>query len=100
MYDFSRDARGAPGFECRHFWDERNENVFLSMKFINNYYFFSVHIVLGLITLFVQYYSAFCRPTVGEAPRRPGPTFEPGTGRLETGTLTTTPPFCAVGVVV
>ena len=40
---------------------------------------------------FLQYYSVICRPsdhTVGS----PRPRFEPGTGDLEAGTLTTRPP--------
>ena len=42
-------------------------------------------------TLFIQYYSAICRPS-NHTMGRPGPRFEPGMGDLEAGTRTTKPP--------
>ena len=48
---------------------------------------------LGFNTLFLQYYSAICRPSVHTVGRPgPGPRSEPGMGDLEADTLTTRPP--------
>ena len=49
-------------------------------------------------TLFIQYYSTICRPSEHTAwGGGPGARFEPGTGDLEAGTLTSRPPHLLCG---